>query len=381
MKTVSIIQREIPHYRLRFFEELYSQGQPQGLDIVVYTTVPPTQQTEASQTFPWRILPIRSFGNGKTRPYWMHGLETAISGTDIVIAPQELQCLTIPYLWAKRKRITKTWIWWGHGYNFQALIQPSIATSAKEAVKRFMTRRGNGVITYTAGGANYWRKQGLPEALLHPYYNTIDVEGLRAAGNSTTVQHLADLRRTLNLEGKHVLLFSGRLYAEKKVDFLLRAFAQLKNSCPAVGLLIIGDGEERQTLERLADDLDLQDVHFLGEIVAPADTAPYFLLADLLVIPGLVGLAIVHGFAFGLPLITTESPGHGPELDYLSIKTGIITTQDISSYTQAIVSLLTAPHKLNTMKHAARTQGTELALPRSAARFIHGIQSFSATTI
>lgn len=380
MRTVSIIQREIPHYRVRFFEELYAQGHSQGLNIVVYTTVPPNQQTEGSQTFPWRVLPKRSLGKSDTGAYWMDGLETAVSGTDIVVAPQELQCLTVSYLWAKRKRITKTWIWWGHGYNFQALMDSSLLTSAKEAIKRFMTRRGDGVITYTAKGANYWREQGLPEERVHSYYNTIDVEGLRVAGNAITEQHLVNLRHTLKLEEKQVLLFSGRLYADKKVDFLLRAFARLKNSYPTVGLLIIGDGEERHTLEQLATDLALQDVHFLGEVLAPAETAAYFLLSDLLVIPGLVGLAIVHGFAFGLPLVTTESPGHGPELDYLSSKTGIITTQDISSYTQAIIRLLTAPHKLNAMKHAAQAQGTELALPRSAARFINGIQSLSSTS-
>ena len=172
-----------------------------------------------------------------------------------------------------------------------------------------------------------------------PYYNTIDVEGLRKVGEEISEQQRMVLRHKLGLEGKRVLLFSGRLYAEKEVEFLLRAFAILKKIYPTVGLLIIGGGEERINLERLARQLDLRDAHFLGEIVDPKETAAYFSLADLMVIPGLVGLAIVHGFAYGLPLITTKHGFHSPEIEYLSDKNGVITRHDISHYAEAMASL------------------------------------------
>ena len=180
MRKVSIIQREVPHYRIRFFEELYAQGSIEDLDIRVYTGSPPAGES-SSIAFPYQVLPVRHFGKKKSSSYWMSALEQAIAGSDIVVAPQELQCLTVPYLWAKRRRICKSWIWWGHGYNFQASVRPSSATKLKEGIKRFMTRRADGLITYTAGGADYWRKQGLRENRVIPYYNTIDVEGLRKA--------------------------------------------------------------------------------------------------------------------------------------------------------------------------------------------------------
>jgi len=376
-RSVAIIQREIPHYRIRFFEELYAQGRSEGYEILVYATSHPIQSGNAL-AFPYRILPVRLFGNSKSSAYWMQGLEATISGTDVVVAPQELQCLTVPYLWAKRKLVCKTWIWWGHGYNHQASVRSSVVTSAKEAVKRFMTRRANGLITYTAGGAEYWRQQGMPEDRVIPYYNTIDVEGLRKIRAEITEEQLAGIRQTLAVEGKRVLLFSGRLYAEKKVDFLLRAFAILKQTFPRVALLIIGDGEERAELEKLAKHLDLNDVHFLGERVDPRETAAYFLLADLMVIPGLVGLAIVHGFAFGLPVITTEPQCHGPELDYLSDQNGAKTVGDVSKYADVIAGLLSAPLRLEAMKRSASEQGDQLSLSHSVRRFMSGIRSFSS---
>jgi L-malate glycosyltransferase len=376
MRTVSIIQREIPHYRIRFFEELYDQGSLLGLNIRVYTGTPPAQNA-SSTTFPCHVLPLRHFGNIRSGSNWIYGLEKAIAGSDVVVAPQELQCLTVPYLWAKRRRICTTWIWWGHGYNFQASVQPSAASKMKEAFKRFMTRRADGLITYTERGADYWRKQGLPKDRVIPYNNTIDVEELRKAGAQITEEQRMELRHSLGLKGKRVLLFSGRLYAEKKVDFLLKAFTILEKSCPHIALLIIGDGEERDALEQSAKQLELQHVRFLGEVVDPKRTAAYFSLADLMVIPGVVGLAIVHGFAFGLPLITTDSPGHGPELDYLSTDNGAMTRIDISQYAEAIGALLSSPKRLESMKRSAMAQGDDLQLPYSVRRFADGIAGLS----
>ena len=92
-----------------------------------------------------------------------------------------------------------------------------------------------------------------------------------------------------------------------------------------------------------------------------------------MVIPALVGLAIVHGFAFGLPLYTTDSPGHGPELAYLSDKNGVMTRHDVSQYAEAIASLLSFPHRLNLMKQAAMAQGDELCLAHSVRRFVKAL--------
>lgn len=57
MRKVSIIQREIPHYRIRFFEELYVQGKARGLDIHVYSGPSPSA-TLSSLTFPCDILSL-----------------------------------------------------------------------------------------------------------------------------------------------------------------------------------------------------------------------------------------------------------------------------------------------------------------------------------
>ncbi len=96
-----------------------------------------------------------------------------------------------------------------------------------------------------------------------------------------------------------------------------------------------------------------------------------------MVIPGLVGLAIVHGFAYGLPLITTKHDFHSPEIEYLSDENGVITSHDIFHYAEAMASIFSSPQQLETMKQAATTQADELQLPHSVHRFVDGITMFS----
>jgi glycosyltransferase involved in cell wall biosynthesis len=59
--------------------------------------------------------------------------------------------------------------------------------------------------------------------------------------------------------------YLGRLVPEKGVDLLLRAAAKVKNSGRDFRLRIIGDGQERASLESLAEQLSLRDrVDFFG---------------------------------------------------------------------------------------------------------------------
>ena len=59
--------------------------------------------------------------------------------------------------------------------------------------------------------------------------------------------------------------FIGRLVKLKGVDLLISAFADLVDEYPHLYLQIIGDGEERQNLEKQVKNLNIQDkVSFLG---------------------------------------------------------------------------------------------------------------------
>lgn len=64
------------------------------------------------------------------------------------------------------------------------------------------------------------------------------------------------------------ILYTGRLIRRKRVDMLLRAFAEFKGSLLS-RLTIVGDGSERDSLTRLARELGVESrVRFAGELSA-----------------------------------------------------------------------------------------------------------------
>ena len=378
LKSIAIIQRHIPHYRVALFSALEAEAQRFGYRLTVFSGHDNTQQR---MPFAHCALPMHHVGFSSQGPGWLAGLEQALAGSDVIVAPHELHCLSIPYLWMRRRQLCSSWIWWGHGYNFQASTQHPIYHWAANSIKGFLVARANGMITYTQGGAQYWRERGMPADQILPFLNTIDVEGLWQKSSQVTETSLAEARERLGLRNKKILLFSGRLYAEKQVDFLLQALAHVQQACPDTALLILGDGEERPRLEALCRRLHLHDVHFLGEITDTIESSTYFKLAQLLVIPGLVGLAIVHGFAFNLPLITTQRNFHSPEIEYLSEHNGSMTAHHPQAYAAEIIRVLSSPAQYSTMQEQAGETARQLTLSASATRFMLAIDRFTNPSI
>ena len=68
-----------------------------------------------------------------------------------------------------------------------------------------------------------------------------------------------------NLDKKKQIIYSGRLlYSHKRVDRLLTIWKKIYEKIPDWELVIVGDGPERNNLERLAKKWDLERIYFIG---------------------------------------------------------------------------------------------------------------------
>jgi glycosyltransferase involved in cell wall biosynthesis len=104
-------------------------------------------------------------------------------------------------------------------------------------------------------------------------------------------------------------LFVGRLSKEKGVHTLLKA---IKLADPTMPLKIIGTGPAEDELKKLARELDLPNVEFLG-FKAKADIVPYYQGAIATVVPSewfeTYGMTIVESLACGRPVIASRTGG------------------------------------------------------------------------
>lgn len=120
------------------------------------------------------------------------------------------------------------------------------------------------------------------------------------------------LRRVYGIEKEDkVLLNLGRLGYEKRIDELLHGMKEVHKTEKHVKLLIVGDGPARESLERLAEELNLSGcVRFAG-MVQPEEVKKYYRLGDVFVCASTSetqGLTYIEAAAGGLPLICRKDP-------------------------------------------------------------------------
>lgn len=112
-----------------------------------------------------------------------------------------------------------------------------------------------------------------------------------------------------------VLFFLGRLTKVKKIDLLVKALIELNRSDKKFNLLIIGDGEEYQSLKKNAAELiEKGQCYFTGNVYKEQKLANYIYYSDLCISPGNVGLTAIHSLTYGTPVAThNNSLRQGPE--------------------------------------------------------------------
>jgi glycosyltransferase involved in cell wall biosynthesis len=119
-----------------------------------------------------------------------------------------------------------------------------------------------------------------------------------------------EVRRRLGLGESGTLVVSvGRLADQKRVDWLVRAWAEVERRDASAELLIVGDGAERGKLEKIARELKLKRCRFLGY---RANGAEFFTAADLAVVTTLFeapGFTVLEAMAAGCPVVATQADG------------------------------------------------------------------------
>lgn len=117
---------------------------------------------------------------------------------------------------------------------------------------------------------------------------------------------LLQVKREYRKEIKSVIGV-GRLDEQKNFGMLIRAMKQLHNKYPNLSARIYGEGQEREALQKLIEELGLQDVIFL--MGRSNDMKSVYGTADLFVLPSnYEGMpnTLIEAMASGLPCIATD---------------------------------------------------------------------------
>lgn len=158
-----------------------------------------------------------------------------------------------------------------------------------------------------------------------------------------------DLRKTLGLLDKRVIVSVGRLVHRKGQDTLIESMPQILRKIPNAHLLLIGEGPYRSYLEGRAKSLKVDShITFIGRI-AYADLPRYICIGEIFAMPSrsrlagleVEGLGIVYleASACGLPVIAGDSGG-APDAVIDGVTGIVVNGRDCVAVGDAIEKLL-----------------------------------------
>jgi glycosyltransferase involved in cell wall biosynthesis len=365
--TVVIAQRQIPHYRVPFLTKLRVLLANDGIELRLLTGDYYEDHLIPGELQGAQVLPTRHVG-----PFLWNGFTRHCRDADLVIIPQQIKQLDLFLLWLRRRFRSKPLLaLWGHGKNFQAGKQGG----AKELFKRFISKRVDWWFAYNDLSARVVSDLGFPSNRITSVGNAIDSKKLGLIREKLDQDNIAQVRGELNLKSENVGIYSGGLYAEKRIGFLLAAADRIRAGIPDFELIVIGDGSDRGLVEVAARDRSW--IHLIGRRSGD-EVIPHWALSKVLLMPGLVGLVIVDSFALGVPIVTTDYPYHSPEIDYLrnGINGMCVECGDSPDiYADTVIDLLHKPDELMRLRLAALASASEHTIEAMAANFAEGIKA------
>ena len=164
----------------------------------------------------------------------------------------------------------------------------------------------------------------------------VDIKKIQAAPRKT------DLHKKYP-QFEFIILMASRLTKEKNIGLAIKAMAEIIKKHPKTGLVIAGDGPEKENLKFKIKNLNLS-----GNVILEPwtdDLASYYKTADLFLLTSNYegyGMAVVEAMAAGCPVITTDVGLAGEIL--INKKDGlVVSVGDKNKLTDAILALVENP--------------------------------------
>ena len=139
----------------------------------------------------------------------------------------------------------------------------------------------------------------------------------------------------------------------KRIDTVMAVFDRIRQQVPAT-LLLVGDGPELATAQRLGRELGVSNlVHAVG---AQEEVTPLLSIADLFVLPSeqeSFGLAALEAMACGVPVVAARVGGL-PEVIEHGVSGFLHPLADVDEMAASGIALLTNEESHNRVARAAR---------------------------
>lgn len=233
-----------------------------------------------------------------------------------------------------------------------SLLYKIIAPLAKK-----IWRRSAAVVANSAGLRNLALKTN-PEQEISQIYNGIDTNEFKP--NNQSSHSMSPFR----------IICVSRITARKGIKYLIEAVAKLKAA--NLSLEIIGEGDEKEALEKLVKEMKLENmVQFVG-LVEHSQLPELYCRADVFVLPSLnegMSNTLLEALASGLPIIATNTGGT-KELIRENANGFIIKTKDSNDIAEKLEKLIVNPELVRSMGIESRRIAEQMSWKKVAEQYL-----------
>lgn len=244
---------------------------------------------------------------------WLSGFDEAVSGYDIVHSVELFNGYTVQAVRAKKKGLIKNVTLTVHE-NIPFLFREY---PAKMALKQEVIEGADLFLAINEMSRQMLLLEGVDEKKIVMIPQSVNTDLFRPKSKTDT-NSLRKLRSTFGYDNNDfVVLSAGRMVWEKGWYDLIPAALKVSKHHKRIKFLCIGDGPERQKIERFAHEQKLKSVMKFAA-VPYIQMSDIFRMSDLFVYPTLPmklwnaqwgGGVIAEAMATGLPIIATSNGG------------------------------------------------------------------------
>ncbi len=165
-----------------------------------------------------------------------------------------------------------------------------------------------------------------------------------------------------------VMIYVGRLGPEKNLPFLLRSFAGAAQAYDNIGLILVGDGPEKDNLQDRVRHMQLSNKIFFTGMIDYDQLPGYLTMADAFVTASVTEvhpLSVIEAMASGLPVLGIQSPGVGDTV-VADITGLLVPEQDLAAFTAKLVRMSTDHELREKMGREASIAVEKYAIERTS---------------
>lgn len=180
----------------------------------------------------------------------------------------------------------------------------------KEFIKSLIIKQFDGYFNFGTLSKNYLLGLGVKPEKMLVNRNCVDNKALKNIYQNCLPKRI-DRQKALNLASKN-FIFVGRLINYKNILIFLEAFGIAQSELNKDwGVIILGDGEQKEDLQKFVKEKNIQQISF-QKGVTWQQVPKYLSLSNVLVLPSYSepwGLVVNEAMACGLPVIVSEKCG------------------------------------------------------------------------